>query len=477
MLILSYGILCICSLALYSILNQPLFSKPPYFNSLYMMTLFVELAMWLGIFFLAAFGKKASRSLFNLGIAAEFLFAGWLVYDLFRHTSFFVFYLVWCALVLIKSFLLMWFKNWLFDSWFGRIYYDHVLFLPQEEQRRDQARARNARRAREQQARAASAQAHRQPSPTRPGAQTAVQPETRRSAPARSAGFQTNGAADYGSNSAQPQPSRTPLRNRPDPDFSSASPRSSQADWEAQERKTSRQTARSAQSSPDLQGNPDREEQLRLERQARARKALSSKYPRAAIRMAIGVYGELIVFPILVHLFQNRFVSIDNGSVFATGLMFTLCILTAALWTLPIFFYYLKYPGSKKSLYAALGGQLLILTYGLFILYRYWKSDTTVYPDSAFILFLIFELVRYAVLIIMVFPAFRLPNIYDPYRSRPASDEEENYDVSDEGVQFEIYEDDDPLDEENEEEEEDSEDADGPESDFAGRRSGRFRRR
>lgn len=60
-----------------------------------MMTLFVELAMWLGIFFLAAFGKKASRSLFNLGIAAEFLFAGWLVYDLFRHTSFFVFYLVW----------------------------------------------------------------------------------------------------------------------------------------------------------------------------------------------------------------------------------------------------------------------------------------------------------------------------------------------------------------------------------------------
>lgn len=68
-------------------------------------------------------------------------------------------------------------------------------------------------------------------------------------------------------------------------------------------------------------------------------------------------------------------------------------------------------------------------------------------PDSAFILFLIFELVRYAVLIIMVFPAFRLPNIYDPYRSRPASDEEENYDVSEEGVQFEIYEDDDPLDE------------------------------
>ena len=51
--------------------------------------------------------------------------------------------------------------------------------------------------------------------------------------------------------------------------------------------------------------------------------------PQLSVRLGIIIYGELILFPILIQIFSNLFASLDMQKVFATKDMFMLCIFTA----------------------------------------------------------------------------------------------------------------------------------------------------
>ena len=56
--------------------------------------------------------------------------------------------------------------------------------------------------------------------------------------------------------------------------------------------------------------------------------------PQLSIRLGIIIYGELILFPILIQIFSNLFESMDMQKVFATKDIFVLCIFTAFIWTI-----------------------------------------------------------------------------------------------------------------------------------------------
>lgn len=409
-LVLAYALILIFPFAIYFVLAQPIFSKPSYFNTLYLLVLLVQIIVWLMIFFLAGSAKKYSKALFNTALLAQFAFSFWLVYDMFGHAGYLTFYLAWFTLSMVENFFLIYIKRKIYDSWASSVFFDHVLVLDEDDAWKEEQRARQMERQmeierRQQQARRMQMQNQRPMSDRRM--------------------------------SGQPSPNRNAYNTQTNSPVHP--PTGGVYEY----------------SRPDYSSNRELEMKNRVDRERQARKTLSARYPRTAIRMAIGVYGELILFPIITHIFQNSFVSIDNSNVFAVGLMFSLCILTAVVWTIPILFCYLKYPGVRKSLYAALFGQLLILGWGVYNLYSYSRSETIVYAHNVFLMFTIFEVVRYAILLIAVFPAFRLPEIEDTFSdidddtpSRSALSRLRHPFVADEsGPAFELYEDDEYEDE------------------------------
>lgn len=128
-------------------------------------------------------------------------------------------------------------------------------------------------------------------------------------------------------------------------------------------------------------------------------------WPQAAFRLGICVYGELIVFPIIVQMFQGWFSSMDMRSVFATRDMFLICIFSAFVWTVPIFFLYYSQKSSKKVLWGSIALEAVFaLWYGTRLL-EYWNSGQ--YPSRVFILFIILNIVRYALIGTVIAPVLK----------------------------------------------------------------------
>lgn len=528
MLIVSYVFLCVWPGAVYFLLGQPLFSRPDNFHVLYLVSMLVEMVLWMLIFFAISGGQPKTRWLVPAGITAEFAFCVWLVWQAFRQPQFLFVYIVWIILELVKNFYLLWLNGWMKNSWWARIYFDKVVAIPESEreaeEERQKAIARQKRQAHapkqaaSRQAPAPSRQMPQQPSgyvqkqpgqpyPNQNGMaqsgwmtgtpvsnpsgypQQAWQPSgypnangyapgaqiPQNSYPSQPAAHPYNNGHMAGSFSQgkpagqnnswpanQPVPNQQALpamQNWQTPDFQNASrpgqnpaagQNSAPSSFGFHPDIQSRQGHRAAgdqvripvKAPVDIAGNPHEEAMRRREQEKENRRKLSSRYPRMAIRIAIVVYGELMLFPTLVHIFQNNFVSIDNKSIFAVNLMFTLCILTAVLWTLPVFFLYLKQPGCKKMVWAAGIGQVLIAAFGGWMLSRYGSSETVIYSAKVFTLFLILEVIRYGILVVGVAPAFKLPEIHDSHSGKDIGDEDEEDEMA--GYEFELIDEDDP---------------------------------
>ncbi len=125
-------------------------------------------------------------------------------------------------------------------------------------------------------------------------------------------------------------------------------------------------------------------------------------YPQLALRLGICVYGELVVFPILCAVFSNYFASYNLQEVFALKDMFMLCIFSAFIWTIPVFYLYYDQPRSKMIAWICIAIEILIMIWTGFRLYGYFDSGT--YPLRAILLFAAFDLVRYIVLFVFVKP-------------------------------------------------------------------------
>lgn len=504
MLIVSYVFLCVWPGAVYFLLGQPLFSRPDNFHVLYLVSMLVEMVLWMLIFFAISGGQPKSRILLPVGIAAEFAFCAWLIYQAFLQLQFLFVYIVWIILELVKNFYLLWLNGWLKSSWWARIFFDKVIAIPESEREYDQqrqqairqsqqaakqARIQAANRVQTQRSQASPsytpqqpAQRQVRPNPAANNSQNypGQNPACRQANPAQSvrqpqAGYSGSygqnqppmGNANAGNYSSAPYPNQVPnTANRggynpnalygQGPDFANTSPAlantsNGQPAPFAYAPDIQSQQDQSANANPvripvkapvDIAGNPHEEALRRREQEKENRRKLSSRYPRMAIRIAAVVYGELILFPTIVHIFQDNFVSMDGKSVFALNLMFTLCILTAVLWTLPVFFLYLKQPGCKKIVWGAGVGQILIAAFGSWMLSRYGSNEDILYPAKVFTLFLILEVMRYGLLIVGVAPAFKLPEIHDSHSGKDI-DEDEDDEMA--GYEFELIDEEDPA--------------------------------
>lgn len=490
-LILSYLILCLWPAAIYFLLGQPIFSRPDHFTVLYLVSMLAQMVIWMVIFFAVSEGKPATRHLFTVGLIGEFAFVAWLIYDMIRNPAFLAVYLIWAALELVKDFYLIWLSGWMKNSWYAKIYFDHTIELSESERQAEAERRRQAARRRaaakakaereareraEMEARRKKASyatnAYRQAHPQQT-ASSFYQPDIQQGAPvSNQQGVSSQPAQPYrydphtgqplypqnqnGQPAYQPQQGYPNQQTYPNQAGQPVSPAQSQANPQANGNLSvpsfaSNPNAKMPQTRPvqpeastnanaDFQTDAELAAQTKLAAEKANRKKLSSAYPRTALRLALVVYGELICFPIGVHIFQNSFVSIDNSSVFAINLMFTLCILTAVVWTLPIFFLYLKQPGVKKMIWGAAAAQLGVLAFGCWVLYGHYKSETVIYSDKVFTLFAMLEVLRYGLLLIGVLPAFRLPEIRDKHTSKILSSPEDSDDV----YEFELIDEEDP---------------------------------
>ena len=135
-------------------------------------------------------------------------------------------------------------------------------------------------------------------------------------------------------------------------------------------------------------------------------------YPQMAFRLGLCVYGELIVFPILCTLFSSFFASFDLQQVFAVREMFMLCIFSAFIWTIPVFYLYYDQPRSKTIVWGCLAVEALLLIWTGSRLYGYWASD--LYPLRAIVLFGLLDLARLGILVYFAKPVLTTPHRPEP---------------------------------------------------------------
>lgn len=135
--------------------------------------------------------------------------------------------------------------------------------------------------------------------------------------------------------------------------------------------------------------------------------------PQISIRLGIGIYASLMVFPILIQIFSNFFASYDLQTVFATKDMFMLCIFTALIWTVPVFYLYYDHPYAKRTvLICAILEVLCVILYSTKLV-GYYVSKDPEYPLRVFILFIIVDMIRYVIIFYCLKPLLQIdPSTY-----------------------------------------------------------------
>ena len=118
--------------------------------------------------------------------------------------------------------------------------------------------------------------------------------------------------------------------------------------------------------------------------------------PQLSIRLGIIIYGELILFPILIQIFSNLFESMDMQKVFATKDIFVLCIFTAFIWTIPLFYMYYNQKATKKIIACCMIGELIRILVYLPSLMKYYNSHE--YSIRVFIFFILIDIIRLLIL-------------------------------------------------------------------------------
>lgn len=132
--------------------------------------------------------------------------------------------------------------------------------------------------------------------------------------------------------------------------------------------------------------------------------------PQLSIRLGIIIYGELMLFPILIQIFSNLFESLDMQKVFATKDIFMLCIFTAFIWTIPLFYMYYNQKATKKIVATCMAGEIIRILIYLPVFVGYYKSQE--YSLRVFIFFIILDIIRLAILFIFAIKVLKSEQEY-----------------------------------------------------------------
>lgn len=355
----------------YFLLSVDFLPHPPALERTYLLSMLVQWFVMLGIFALFMTEKPWSRTVYWVFFGLEFLTFGLPVWVFFQERTGLMVCLLWMALIAGKLFVLCSLGRWLNHSPSARVYFEKVLLVSSPEE--------------------AGLSPQRQPS-------SAGQQPRQRTVPASRSGQRSSSgsvrpAAQTAAAQTRPVQSR-PVQSRPVQNSGARTAARQSAPAYAG-------TPRGSVRRPDYHGGIDHPGLLE-DKSAKA-------YPRLALRLGAVVYGSLIFFPILVQIFQDMFVSIDNQQVFATRLVFTICIITAVLWTIPIFFLYLKEPFSKSCCWICLGLEIIAAVWFGFQLYGYSHSESVQYAWQVFLYLIVLDAVRLSLLAWAVWPVFTLP--------------------------------------------------------------------
>ena len=134
--------------------------------------------------------------------------------------------------------------------------------------------------------------------------------------------------------------------------------------------------------------------------------------PQLSIRLGIIIYGELILFPILIQIFSNLFESMDMQKVFATKDIFVLCIFTAFIWTIPLFYMYYNQKATKKIITCCMIGELIRILVYLPSLMKDYNSHE--YSIRVFIFFILIDIIRLLILFTFAIHVLKSEQEYAP---------------------------------------------------------------
>lgn len=129
-------------------------------------------------------------------------------------------------------------------------------------------------------------------------------------------------------------------------------------------------------------------------------------FPQLAIRLAVVVYGSLAGFPILTNILSEFLCSTDGKVVFAIKDIFMLCILSSVLWTFAVLFLYYDHPKSKTLCNCCITGELVGILFYLPKFLGYMHAEDIEYPTRVFILFVFINIIRYALLAVVIKPIY-----------------------------------------------------------------------
>lgn len=412
----AYLLLCLYFVALYYILNLPVFGKPPELDFPYMISAVAEILAWMLIFMSLASGNPKNRYLMYGGIIMEMLFTVYIFYMGYSALSGQFAYFAWGLISLIKVYCLYCYGTWLKSSFWCRIYFDKIIevYTPQP-------------------------------------------PASVQNAPA-AASDRTVRAPDFQSQNAQPLPSIqvTHLSRRKQRKLQELMEEEARARLRAQQaaaaqeqamaqaREAARQEALRQAAIQEQQERRAREialqkqlEEQRRQAELEAKRAEEARiaeekkyaaftgpstrelmnsikvrvvnYPLLAVRLGLVVYGELILFPIFTELFRSMFMSADGQYSFATTGIFTLSIISAAIWTIDIFFLYLRQPASRKVILGSLAAEVLINAFYYFVTLRNIMAGDVIYSSHVYTIFTVVDLARYPLILWAIWPIFTLP--------------------------------------------------------------------
>ena len=134
--------------------------------------------------------------------------------------------------------------------------------------------------------------------------------------------------------------------------------------------------------------------------------------PQLSVRLGIIIYGELILFPILIQIFSNLFESMDMQTVFATKDIFVLCIFTAFIWTIPLFYMYYNQKATKKIIACCMIGELIRILVYLPSFMKYYNSHE--YSIRVFIFFILIDIIRLLILFTFAIHVLKSEQEYAP---------------------------------------------------------------
>lgn len=137
--------------------------------------------------------------------------------------------------------------------------------------------------------------------------------------------------------------------------------------------------------------------------------------PQISIRLGICIYASLMIFPIFVQLCSNFFSSYDMQTVFATKDIFMLCIFTALVWTIPVFYLYYNHEDSKRVVLICAILEILCIIFYTPKFIGYYTSASPKYPLRVFLLFIVVDILRYLALAYSIKPLKDIEIIKDDY--------------------------------------------------------------